>query len=105
MWVTQRLQEMDETPLSQADARFLGGFESDRDRQKIAGNIPYDVGVHEPGGQPDALQRYKDPEGGLKGSEWMYSNTDGEKRRVDTREWEMDAPHFGGEAPTLEPPD
>jgi hypothetical protein len=104
MWITQRLQKLDETPLSQADSRLLGGFESDRDRSKIAGYIPYDVGVHEPGGQSDSLQRFKDPEGGLKGSEWIYSTTDGEKRRIDTREWEMDVPHFGGEAPSLSVP-
>lgn len=104
MWISQRLQEMDETPISQADARLLGGFESDRDRAKIAGYIPYDVSVHDPAGE-DSLQRYPADSGGLEGSEWMYSNTNGEQRRVDTREWSMESTHYGGVAPDLPPPE
>lgn len=108
-WITQRVQELDETVLSQADARFYGGFTSDRDLNKIGGTISYSQDVHNP--QLDAVSGQfgrpvrKYEEGGQTvGSEWIYSTTSGTVERVDTRDESMQSTHYGGSDVNLDRP-
>jgi hypothetical protein len=109
-WVTQRAQMLDETIISQCDERMLGGFTSKQDRNKIQGVVPYDVEVHDPteehppGLWDSSLQKYEDEDGGLTGSEWIYSNSDGDVTRFDSRELSMQSEHYGGESVRLDRP-
>jgi hypothetical protein len=109
-WITQRLQELAETVISQADARILGGFQNDNDLDKISPVIPYSVDVHNiqaknPKGEwSEPLQVKEDPDGGILGSEWVYSDTSGEYRRFDSADLEMQSEHYGGESVKLDRP-
>jgi len=109
-WITQRPQELDETPIAQSEARFLGGFTSDRDLSKIAGVVPYNIEVHNPtissidGEFERPVSREKDADGTLTGSEWIYSTSDGTVTRVDTADLEMEAQHYGGRDVDLDRP-
>jgi len=109
-WVTQRVQRLDETVVSQADVRMLGGFSSDRDLSKIQGVVPYAVEVHNPlienpaGKWESSLQRFEDDNGGLAGSEWIYSDSSGDVRRFDSRDLSMQSEHYGGESVKLDRP-
>jgi len=109
-WVSQRPQELDETPISQADARYLGGFTSDRDLGKLAGVVPYNVAVHNPQestitGQFDRpVSREKADDGTLVGSEWIYSTADGKVKRINTANLSMESTHYGGRDVDLDRP-
>lgn len=108
-WISQRPQKLDETPISQADARFIGGFANDRDRDKIQGSIPYPVDVHDPGarsvsGQFDEPVSKSKKNGVVTSSEWIYSEVDGSVKRLDSGTIDMDSPHYGGSDVELDRP-
>jgi len=108
-WVTQRLQELDETIISQADTRLLGGFNSGRDMTKIRPVTPYNADVHDiteshPGGKWDEPLQKHEAEDGIAGSEWIYSTDGGSVRRIDTSDLSMDSIHYGGDDVTMSPP-
>jgi len=107
MWVTQRLTELDETPVAQSAQTLLGGFESDRDLAKISGRLGYPEDLHRVGGvgvgdcpddllTPDGtgrpLRRFTD-NGETIGSEWIYA-TGQDRERMDSREWSMNSTHY-----------
>lgn len=113
VWVTQRLSEIDETVIAQCDTRMLGGFGSDADLGKIAGIIGYPSDVHDPSkdhvhGLPSALEADEGPipvrDFDPVGSEWIYSTTSGEARRVDSRDLTMSSTHYGPEGTSLSVP-
>jgi hypothetical protein len=111
IWITQRPAEMDETILAQLMARFIGGFESSADLDKVQKIVEYPVDVHNPGVRnvgglpgslappgrdtPESLQKHEAEGGGLEGSEWIYSDDSGDRERWDTREMEMQSTHYG----------
>lgn len=110
-WVSQRPANLDETPIAQADARFIGGFTSDADLSKVGSVVPYNVDVHNPMlDELPSTSRWSKPvqkweeDGTTVGSEWIYSTTAGEIERVDSREWEMSTTHYGGEDVDLDRP-
>jgi len=110
-WVTQRLQNLDETVISQCDTRLLGGFESDRDLTKLEGVVGYGADVHDitaadPGGRwDDPVTKHPASDGdGLAGSEWIYSDDSGDVRRVDSRDMSMQSTHYGGSDVSMTPP-
>jgi hypothetical protein len=116
MWVTQRLARLDETALAQMTVRMLGGFSSDADLGKVQRIIDYNVDVHNPQlstvrGLPEKLNadhsgpvRKYTENGSTVGSEWVYSTDDGELRRIDSRELEMQSTHYGPEGEDLSTP-
>lgn len=117
MWVTQRPAEIDETIISQCDTRILGGFTGE-DLDKIGSIVDYPTGVHKSGGDPvpnlpDALRadegpipvrRFEDEEDNTLGSEWIYSTTGGERKRIDSRDLSMSSTHYGPEGTSLSVP-
>lgn len=115
VWVTQRLQEANETILSQTDIRLLGGFSNDNDEGKIGRIVDYNPDVHNPGSTrvrvPEAIdrdgepvQKFYDDTGQLVGSEWIWSTTSGDLDRIDTRDLELMSTHYGGEDQDLSKP-
>lgn len=114
MWVSQRLTEMDETVLAQANTRVLGGFTSDADIGKVSRIVDYQAEVHNPQlsnvGVTTEIDRENQPvqkfvdDGSTVGSEWIYSTSSGERRRIDTRQLTMQSTHFGAEGHTLSTP-
>jgi len=117
VWVTQRLSEIDETVISQCDTRMLGGFTSDADLSKIGAITDYPSDIHNPQiGQvthlPADLEaddgpvpvRHFEENGHTVGSEWIYSTTAGETRRVDSRHLSMSSTHYGPEGTSLSVP-
>lgn len=119
MWVTQRLQEIDETIISQCTTRLLGGFTSDRDRNKLSLAVDYPIDVHNPtttrvpglpqelhvDGEPLPVRRFENDAGDTVGSEWIFSNDRGELERRDTRNMRMQAPHYGPQGKDIKHPD
>lgn len=109
-WISQRLQELDETVVSQSDARILGGFQNDNDIDKIRPVLPYPADVHNiqaenpPGKWDSPLEVVKDPDGGIRRSEWIYNDMTGEYRRFDSATLEMKSEHYGGESVELDRP-
>jgi hypothetical protein len=113
VWVTQRLSEIDETVIAQCDTRMLGGFGSDADLKKISGVIGYPTDVHDPSKQripslsssleaddgPIPVRNFERP-----GSEWIYSTTSGDARRVNSQDLEMSSTHYGPEGTSLSVP-
>lgn len=115
MWVTQRLQELHETVIAQCQSRMLGGFQSDRDLNKI--NVEYPRQVHKPGsgtvhGLPEELHADEGPvalrkfeqDGKTVGSEWVYSDDSGTLERIDTRKVTMQSTHYGRQGKPLRRP-
>lgn len=116
IWITQRLQEINEAVISQANANLLGGFGSDRDRGKL--DVEYPVEVH----NPEAVQVKNLPaeihhpnegaiplqktevDGVVRSSEWIYSTDDGEMDRLDSASIDMVSEHYGGSDQKLEHP-
>lgn len=108
IWITQRLQEIDEAVISQANARLLGGFGSDKDRGKL--DVEYPVEVHNPEADhipnlPPELHhtdegavplRKTEVDGVVRSSEWIYSTDDGEMDRLDSASIDMQSAHYGG---------
>ncbi|MCT9095274.1 ATP-binding protein [Haloarchaeobius sp. HME9146] len=116
IWVSQRPAEMEETVISQCQSRILGGFESSADLDKVAKVIEYPVELHNPQVRSvpncpdslkpettgrtegsDSLQRHEDDEENTIGSEWIYSDNSGERRRIDTTGMfdSMESEHLG----------
>ena len=118
MWITQRLAELDETIVTQCTARLVGGFGVRSDRQKIGRAVGYPPDVHNPdAGQvhdlPESLhaeegalpvRKFTDGGGDVYGSEWIYSDDQGERRRYDTRNLQMYSEHIGPQGKTISPP-
>jgi hypothetical protein len=116
IWISQRLQELDEAVISQTNARLLGGFGSDRDRGKL--DVEYPVAVHNPQADripnlPTALHhsadgpvplRKEDRDGVVRSSEWVYSDDDGEMDRLDSASIDMNSAHYGGSDQELRHP-
>lgn len=122
IWVTQRLSEMEETVIAQCQSRLLGGFESSADLDKVARVVEYPEALHNPqagrvqnspeelqpvddsgtqskGGLVPSLRKFEDDDGNTIGSEWIYSDNTGERRRVDTRGMfdSMTSTHYGAQ--------
>lgn len=118
VWVTQRLAKLDETPIDEMMINLLGGFRSDATLRKIGGNIGYPRDVHKvghgrvanlpdelhaPDEGPVSVRRWKEA-GSVVGSEWIYSDDDGELRRINSGDLEMKSTHYGPESLTLSIP-
>ena len=120
MWITQRLQKLDETIISQTTARMLGGFGSDRDRGKLP--IEYPAIIHNPSAEPGdlpaamnsalaapegmvPLRKFKNDQNQTIGSEWIYSDDEGTVRRMDSRKITMESTHYGSAGNEIEVPD
>jgi len=120
IWITQRLAKAEEDVISQCQGRVLGGFESTADLNKVEELVEYPADLHNPQistlnreliadellpvgrTSPVSLQKHKE-DGHLVGSEWIYSDDDGERERLDTRGLaaEMDSTHYGKEGKGL----
>lgn len=105
-WVTQRLSMLDKTPVTQTDANLLGGFDGDEITRVSDAISGYPAEIHNPQANIEApedlraddgtgpLRKFEDDEGNTIGSEWIYSDSSGERRRVDTRGMEMETTHY-----------
>jgi len=117
VWMVQRLQKLDETVISQTNARLLGGFGSKQDRKKL--DVEYPVEVHNPQTSGEirnlptelhhptdgAIPLQKQEEHGVVVmSEWVYSDDDGYMERRDSSEIEMMSTHYGGSDKELRHP-
>jgi len=120
IWVTQRLAELDTTIVSQSTARLIGASDEENDLKKLRSTVSYPVEVHNPqvervSGLPEELhhhekgpvpvQRRTDDKGNLVGSEWIYSDDDGNRERRDTGNLQMKAPHYSPQGKDLNTPD
>jgi len=118
VWVTQRLAKLDETPISEMMMYLLGGFKSDSDVSKAGRNIGYSRTVHKvgegnigglsqdlhaPDSGPVPLRKFTE-NGQVVGSEWIYSDDDGKRRRINTRDLDMESTHYGPESLSLSIP-
>jgi hypothetical protein len=123
IWVSQRLSEMEETVISQCQARLLGGFESSADLGKVAKVVEYPEELHNPqaglvshvpeeliadqwsdaDASAGALRKFENDEGQTIGSEWIYSDNTGERRRIDTRGMfeDMRSTHYGAQGKNI----
>lgn len=121
MWVTQRTAEIDKTILTQCQARMIGGFDGG-EIGPLAGSIQYPADLHDPGAdlppsrvpdellptgreRPTSLQKHKDASGSITGTEWIYSDDDGERQRVNTGSVSMNSTHYGSEGNDLNAPE
>lgn len=117
MWITQRLAEIDKTITTQCQSRMLGGFKGG-DLGSVS--VEYTEDLHDPVKSPNglsdellppdretptSLQKHKDDEGNVIGSEWIYSDDDGEIRRINTQHVTMHSTHYGSQGNDLEPPE
>ncbi|WP_235907909.1 ATP-binding protein [Halosegnis longus] len=114
MWVSQRLAEVDETVVAQADERLLGGFTSDADLTKVGKSAEYPPEIHNPNagtqqtekyppellvdGVAIPLRKFSDDDGDTIGSEWIFSDDDGKIERRNTKGTEMQTTHYGKRA-------
>ena len=120
MWVTQRTAEIDKTILTQCHARMVGGFDGG-ELGALESSIQYPVDLHDPTAhipisqlpeelrppdreKPTSLQKHKNDAGQIIGSEWIYSDDDGNRRRVNTGNVTMHSTHYGSEGNDLNPP-
>ncbi|MCU4716869.1 ATP-binding protein [Halapricum hydrolyticum] len=117
LWVTQRLAKLDEDPIGEMMIYMLGGFQSDADLRKVDGNVGYPSDVHKVNGAPvhglpDDLHADDGPipvrkfteDGSTVGSEWIYSDDDGNRRRINTKTLSMESTHYGPDSLTLSIP-
>lgn len=121
MWVTQRTAEIDKTILTQCQARMVGGFDGG-EIGPLSTSIEYPAELHDPRADPNpsrlsdellpdgrerptSLQKHKNDDGQTVGSEWIYSDDDGNRRRVDTGGVKMSSTHYGSEGNDLNPPE
>jgi len=117
LWVTQRLAKLDETPIGEMMIYMLGGFQSDADLGKVGKNVGYPSDVHKVNGGtvrglPDDLHADDGPipvrkfteDGSTVGSEWIYSDDDGNRRRINTKTLSMESTHYGPDSLTLSIP-
>jgi len=118
VWVTQRLSKLDTTPVSEMMIYLFGGFQSDSDLKKVKRNVGYPHQVHKANaGQvrrlpedlhaPDegavAVRKFVDDDRTV-GSEWIYSDDQGDRRRINTKDLEMESTHYGPESLALSKP-
>jgi len=115
LWISQRIAKLDTTVTAQCDAAILGGFRDKNDLSRIEGTIEYPREAHVPGGRsvpglPEAIHapdegaisvRKWEEDGSPIGSEWIYSDESGDMRRIDTRQVNMDATHYGPPGNTI----
>jgi len=119
LWVTQRLSKLDTTPVSEMMIYLLGGFQSDSDLKKVKRNVGYPADVHKANGGtvrrlpedlhapdegPVAVRKFVDDDGSTTGSEWIYSDDQGSRRRINSKELEMESTHHGPESLSLSIP-
>jgi len=88
-WVTQRTAEIDKTVLGQSTARFVGGFTGDNDIRPFRDVLDYPAeahisGGHEVPGLPEEL--HADDEGAVSVRKWAERQPDGSKQVFDS-EW------------------
>lgn len=118
--VTQRAAKVDKTVLSQCQSRFIGGFGGDgSDLDKVADIVGYTEDLHNPQsgkltGIPEelhaddagavSLRLHTDDNDSTIGSDWIYSDNDGDRDRVDSRYVTMDSTHYGQEGNPLKIP-
>jgi len=119
MWITQRLAEVDKTITTQCQARMIGGF---RGGDLGSVDVEYPEDLHNPASDvparrlpedllppgrdsPTTLQKHKDDSGNVIGSEWIYSDDDGEIRRINTQNVTMHSTHFGSQGNDLQMPE
>jgi hypothetical protein len=119
--ITQRPAKLDKDILSQLQGLFAGGFNEENDREALDPEYPADL--HDPTKSgvrrvpeelyPDdtdtsqpcpPVRRFTDPKGNTVGSEWIYSDLDGNRRRIDTRNTEMESTHYAPEGEKLKLP-
>jgi len=113
-WITQRLSLLDKTPVTQSDVNLLGGFDGDeinRVRDAVSG---YPPDLHNPQSNvtapddlraddgADALRKFEDDVGNTVGSEWIYSDSSGERRRIDTRGMTVETTHYSPQGEPIE---
>jgi len=120
MWVTQRTAEIDKTILTQCHARMIGGFDGG-ELGALESSIQYPADLHDPTAhipisrlpeelrppdreKPTSLQKHENDAGQIIGSEWIYSDSDGNRRRVNTENVTMHSTHYGSEGNDLNPP-
>lgn len=117
MWITQRLSLLDKTPTSLVDTLLLGGFGAD-DIGRVSDVVEgYPAELHNPqanpNGVPDdvladdgtaALRKFADDQGRTIGSEWIYSDDTGERKRLDTRGLDLDTSHYSPRSADIELP-
>jgi len=122
--VSQRPAKVDETVLAQCMFRLIGGFESDRDLKKVEGITEYPVDLHNPqagevsgvpeelqpddagaGGLAPSLRKFENDQGNTIGSEWVYSDDSGNRKRVDSRYRRMESTHHGQDGKDVLLPD
>ena len=104
-------------------SRLLGGFDGD-DISRVAdvvdgyparihnpqadlspGTVPEDLLPEPtPENRPTSVQRHTDEQGNTVGSEWIFSDNDGNRSRKDTRGIELAAPHYSPEGADLRIP-
>ena len=95
----------------------LGGFQSYNDLEKLGHHIGYPKEVHkvnsgEVHGLPDDLHADAGPipvrkftqAGKTVGSEWVYSDDDGNRRRINTKDLSMTSTHYGPDGLSLSIP-
>lgn len=108
IWITQRLAMLDKDIVGQCNARYLGGFQEKNDLDALPVGYPKEVHNTEvevvpnlpdelktPDGEPIPLRKWADESGKPIGSEWIYSNDLGERRRDDRRQTNMSTTHYG----------
>jgi len=118
VWMTQRLAKLDETAIGEMMIYLLGGFQSDADLRKIAGNVGYPSDVHKvsggqirglpeelltPDGENIPLRKFTKA-GKTVGSEWVYSDDKGQLKRINSKDLMMDSKHYGREGLSLSVP-
>ncbi|MEA5388344.1 hypothetical protein VB779_15730 [Haloarculaceae archaeon H-GB11] len=104
--------------MSGPDARRIRGG----DLGRVSEGIEYPEALHNPAAdlspsgipdqllpagreQPVTLQKHKDEQDRTIGSEWIYSDDDGEKYRVNTQTVSMDSTHYGSRGNKLAMPE
>jgi len=114
IWITQRLSLLDKTPVTQSDANLLGGFGGDEISRVEAAVSGYPADLHDPQATvaapddlraedgADALRKFEDDGGNTIGSEWIYSDSSGERRRIDTRGMAVETTHYSPQGEPIE---
>ena len=115
-FVTQRPARLSKDVVGNCTARFLGGFSVGNDLSAISGVVEYPVDLHKSGGHPvagvpdalrvdgEGLSVRKWSEGDrVTGSEWIYSNSDGEVRRINSSDaYSPACEHVGASGKAIE---
>ena len=117
IWITQRLQELHNTIISQTNASLFGGFKDSSDRGRLG--TEYNEEVHNPLAKgpirdlPESLHHSEDgpvplqkreENGQVVMSEWIYSDDSGAMVRKNSAKIDMQSPHYGGTDHELKQP-